>query len=102
MNQTIEGKSKELVLTQATRIRGQQPSAVASKWERRTTGGRFARSGGDSGLAVPCPHWLVPWWLHYLPGETRTGAILRSHLMRLGTGASIRPVVAEIQRGETY
>jgi hypothetical protein len=53
MNQTIEGKSEELVLTQATRIRGQQPSAVASKWERRTTGGRFARSGGDSRLAAP-------------------------------------------------
>jgi hypothetical protein len=25
MNQTIEGKNKDLVLTEATRIRGQQP-----------------------------------------------------------------------------
>ena len=31
MNQTIEGKSKELVLTQATRIRGQQPFRVRVK-----------------------------------------------------------------------
>jgi hypothetical protein len=75
-----------------------------TKWERRTMGGRFARSGGDSRLAAPCPGWLVLWRIHYwaLPGEIRAGAILRSHLMRLGTGASIRPGVAGIQHGEKY
>jgi hypothetical protein len=65
-------------------------------------GGRFARSGGDSRLGPPCPRWLVLWRIHYWAGEILAGAILRSHLMRLGTGASTRPGVAESQHGEKY
>jgi hypothetical protein len=102
MNQTIEGKNKDLVLTEATRIRGQQPFRGRVQVGAENNGRTIARSGGDSRLAAPCPRWLVLWRIHYLPGETRTGAILRSHLMRLGTVASIRPGVAEIRRGETY
>jgi len=46
----------------------------------------------DGGAETVAPHSL---------GLTRK-TTLRSQLMRLGTGASIRPGVAEIQHGEKY